>query len=324
MKLFKGVLARESILIVVILVFMAVMSVASPYYLTWRNLEAVMMGLTVNGIVVIGMVILLISGGLDLSVGSSLAFSGVITGMLLNRGVPVVPSILGGLAIAAFLGLVNGSLVAFISLNPFITTLGMMMAVRGAVLVVARGRAIINLPPEFLAIGQNRFLGLQIPVYIFLVLVIVGDILLRNSRFFRQIYYVGGNENAAVLNGINVRLIKIVCYVIVACLAGLAGILLTARFGSASVTVGQGVEMGVITAAIIGGASLKGGEGSVLGAVLGAIFMSILANSLNLLGVDVYWQNLITGATLVFAIVLDQLNEKRKADARRIDKVSAV
>lgn len=324
MKLFKGVLARESILIVVILVFMAVMSVASPYYLTWRNLEAVMMGLTVNGIVVIGMVILLISGGLDLSVGSSLAFSGVITGMLLNRGVPVVPSILGGLAIAAFIGLVNGSLVAFISLNPFITTLGMMMAVRGAVLVVARGRAIINLPPEFLAIGQNRFLGLQIPVYIFLVLVIVGDILLRNSRFFRQIYYVGGNENAAVLNGINVRLIKIVCYVIVACLAGLAGILLTARFGSASVTVGQGVEMGVITAAIIGGASLKGGEGSVLGAVLGAIFMSILANSLNLLGVDVYWQNLITGATLVFAIVLDQLNEKRKADARRIDKVSAV
>ena len=276
------------------------------------------MGLTVNGIVVIGMVILLISGGLDLSVGSTLAFSGVVTALLLNKGVPVVPAIIGGLGIAALIGLINGALVSFLSLHPFITTLGMMMAVRGAVLVVAKGRAIINLPPEFLAIGQGRFLGLQIPIYILLFLIVVGDLLLRNSRFFRQVYYVGGNENSAVLNGINVKLVKIISYIIVACLAGLAGILLTARFGSASVTVGQGVEMGVITAAIIGGASLKGGEGSVLGAALGAIFMGILSNSLNLLGVDVYWQNLITGGTLVLAIVLDQLNEKRKTESKRL------
>ena len=318
MKFFKGLFGRESILFIVIIVFMIIMSFASPYYLTWRNLEAVIMGLTVNGIVVIGMVILLISGGLDLSVGSTLAFSGVVTALLLNKGVPVVPAIIGGLGIAALIGLINGALVSFLSLNPFITTLGMMMAVRGAVLVVAKGRAIINLPPEFLAIGQGRFLGLQIPIYILLFLIVVGDLLLRNSRFFRQVYYVGGNENSAVLNGINVKLVKIISYIIVACLAGLAGILLTARFGSASVTVGQGVEMGVITAAIIGGASLKGGEGSVLGAALGAIFMGILSNSLNLLGVDVYWQNLITGGTLVLAIVLDQLNEKRKTESKRL------
>ncbi|RKX69010.1 MAG: ABC transporter permease [Spirochaetes bacterium] len=318
MKFFKGLFGRESILFIVIIVFMIIMSFASPYYLTWRNLEAVIMGLTVNGIVVIGMVILLISGGLDLSVGSTLAFSGVVTALLLNKGVPVVPAIIGGLGIAALIGLINGALVSFLSLNPFITTLGMMMAVRGAVLVVAKGRAIINLPPEFLAIGQGRFLGLQIPIYILLFLIVVGDLLLRNARFFRQVYYVGGNENSAVLNGINVKLVKIISYIIVACLAGLAGILLTARFGSASVTVGQGVEMGVITAAIIGGASLKGGEGSVLGAALGAIFMGILSNSLNLLGVDVYWQNLITGGTLVLAIVLDQLNEKRKTESKRL------
>jgi len=318
MKFFKGLFGRESILFIVIIVFMIIMSFASPYYLTWRNLEAVIMGLTVNGIVVIGMVILLISGGLDLSVGSTLAFSGVVTALLLNKGVPVVPAIIGGLGIAALIGLINGALVSFLSLHPFITTLGMMMAVRGAVLVVAKGRAIINLPPEFLAIGQGRFLGLQIPIYILLFLIVVGDLLLRNSRFFRQVYYVGGNENSAVLNGINVKLVKIISYIIVACLAGLAGILLTARFGSASVTVGQGVEMGVITAAIIGGASLKGGEGSVLGAALGAIFMGILSNSLNLLGVDVYWQNLITGGTLVLAIVLDQLNEKRKTESKRL------
>ena len=317
MKLFKGLFARESIMILVIVVFMIAMSFASPYYLTWRNLEAVIMGLTVNGIVSIGMVILLISGGLDLSVGSTLAFSGVITALLLTHGAPVFLAVLAGIAIAALIGLINGALISFLSLNPFITTLGMMMAVRGLVLVVAKGRAIINLPKTFLILGQGRFLGLQIPVYILLVLLVAGDILLRNSRFFRQIYYVGGNESSAVLNGINVKKVKIFCYVVVAGLAGFAGILLTARFGSASVTVGQGVEMSVITASIIGGASLNGGEGSVLGAILGAIFMGILSNSLNLLGVDVYWQNLITGCTLVLAIVLDQLNEKRKAESKK-------
>ena len=317
MKLFKGVFARESIMILVIAVFMIVMSFASPYYLTWRNLEAVIMGLTVNGIVVIGMVILLISGGLDLSVGSTLAFSGVTTALLMTHGTPVFLAILAGIAAAVLIGLVNGALISYLSLNPFITTLGMMMAVRGLVLVVAKGRAIINLPKAFLVLGQGRFLGLQIPVYILLALVVIGDVLLRNSRFFRQIYYVGGNESSAVLNGINVKRVKIFCYAAVAVLAGVAGILLTARFGSASVTVGQGVEMSVITAAIIGGASLKGGEGSVLGAILGAIFMGILSNSLNLLGVDVYWQNLITGITLVLAIVLDQLNERRKAESKK-------
>jgi ribose transport system permease protein len=138
----------------------------------------------------------------------------------------------------------------------------------------------------------------------------------RNQRFFRQSYYIGGNEKSARLSGINVDLVKIFNYVFVAALAGVAGLLITARFGSASLTVGGGLELRVITAAIIGGASLSGGEGSVLGAFLGAAFMAVLANSLNLLGVDVYWQNLVTGLILIIAVVIDVLNEKRKASSQ--------
>ncbi|MCX8063121.1 MAG: ABC transporter permease, partial [Anaerolineales bacterium] len=193
-----------------------------------------------------------------------------------------------------------------------IVTLGTNMAVRGLLLVIAQGRAVLNLPPEFTIIGQGRLFGIQYPIYVMLALVLIGDFLLRNTRFFRQNYYIGSNEKAARLSGINVDWVKIINYCIVALLAGVAGLMITARFGSASVTVGSGTELRVITATIIGGASLSGGEGSVLGAFLGALFMGVLANALNLLGVDVYRQNLITGLILIGAVVIDVVNERRK------------
>jgi ribose transport system permease protein len=182
--------------------------------------------------------------------------------------------------------------------------------------VIAKGRAVLNLPSSFTVIGQGRLLGIQYPIYVMLALVLLGEILVRNSRFFRQSYYVGGNEKAARLSGINVALVRVLNFCLVALLAGVAGLLITARFGSASVTVGSGEELRVITACIIGGASLAGGEGSVLGAFLGAFFMAFQSNALNLLGVDVYWQNLVTGALLIFAVVVDVLNERRKARLR--------
>ena len=303
---------RESVLLLVILVFGLCMTFASPVFLNWRNIEAILLALSVEATIAIGMVILLISGGLDLSVGSTLAFAGVVTGLTLNAGVPVVLAIFLGLFAAAVVGMVNGLLVAKMKINPFITTLGMMISIRGLLLVVAKGRAVLNLSESFTVIGQGRLFNVQYPVYVMIALVIIGDILMRNSRFMRQNYYIGGNERAARLSGINVDLVKIFDYCLVAVLAGIAGLLITARFGSSSVTVGGGLELRVITAAIIGGASLNGGEGSVLGAFLGALFMGVLANSLNLLGVDVYWQRLITGLILIIAVVFDVINERRK------------
>lgn len=304
---------RETALVAVMLVFGAVMTFASPYFLTPLNLEALLMGLSVNGIISVGMVIVIISGGLDLSVGSTMAFAGVVTGLSLNAGIPVPLAIAIGLSVSIGVGLINGILVAGLGINPFITTLGMMITVRGLLLIFSGGKAVLNLPDSFKIIGQGRLFGLQYPIYAMIIIVALSDFLLRNSRFLRQIYYIGNNENSAALSGIRVRTVRLFSYGMVAGLAGVAGLLITARFGSASVTVGQGLELRVITATIIGGASLKGGEGSVLGAFLGALFMGMLANSLNLLGVDVYWQNFITGITLILAIVIDQINERRKA-----------
>jgi len=303
---------REFTLILVLVVFGIIMTIASPFFLTWPNIEAILLALSVEATIAVGMVILLVSGGLDLSVGSTLAFTGVVTGLVVSAGLPAPVSILIGLLAALGVGLVNGLLVAKMKINPFITTLGMMTTIRGLLLVLARGKAVLNLPPSFTDIGQGRLFNVQYPIYIMLSMVIIGDLLLRNSRFFRQAYYVGGNEKAARLSGINVDLVKIFNYCLVALLAGISGLLLTARFGSASVTVGSGVELRVITATIIGGASLNGGEGSVFGAFLGALFMGVLANALNLLGVDVYWQNLFTGLILIIAVVMDVINERRK------------
>lgn len=307
---------RESALIAVLLVFGAIMSFNSPVFLTRLNIEAIFMALSVEATIAIGMVILLVSGGLDLSVGSSLAFTGVVAGLALAAGMAAPVAIVFGLLAALSVGLANGLLVAKMKINPFITTLGMMITVRGLLLVLAQGRAVLNLPPSFTVIGQGRMFGLQYPIYVMVALVIIGDVLVRNSRFFRQNYYIGGNEKAARLTGINVDLVKIINYCLVALLAGVAGLLLTARFGSASVTVGSGIELRVITATIIGGASLSGGEGSVFGAFLGAMFMAVLANALNLLGVDVYWQNLVTGLILITAVMIDVINERRKSSAK--------
>jgi ribose transport system permease protein len=303
---------RETILILVLVVGGAVMTAASSVFLTWPNLEAILLGLSVEGPIVVGMAILLVSGGLDLSVGSTLAFTGVVCGLLTVHGTPAVIAIVLSLVAALAVGMANGLLIAKMKMNPFIITLGMMITVRGLLLIIARGRAVLNLPASFTVVGQGRFLGVQYPIYAVIILTVVGDLLLRNTRFFRQNYYVGGKEQAARLSGIKVDFIKIFNYCLVAVIAGISGLMITARFGSSSLTVGSGIELRVLTAAVIGGASFNGGEGSVLGAMLGALFMGVLANSLNLLGVDVYWQNLVTGLMLILAVVFDTVNERRK------------
>jgi len=308
---------REFTLVLVLVVMTLVMTSVSDVFLNRANIEAILLGLSVEATIAIGMVILLISGGLDLSVGSILAFTGVVAGLALTvLKLPAPVAVLLGLLAALLVGLANGLLVSKLLINPFIVTLGMQITVRGLTLVLASGKAVLNLPQAFTTIGQGRLFKIQYPIYIMLILVIIFDILMRNSRFFRQIYYIGGNEKAARLSGINVDWVKVFNYCLVAVLAGVAGIMITARFGSSSLTVGSGVELRVITAAIIGGASLSGGEGSVLGAFLGALFMGVLANALNLLGVDVYWQNFVTGLILIIAVVVDVLNERRKNQQR--------
>jgi len=303
---------REFVILLIILLGGVAMSLASPVFLTIDNIKATLLGVSIESIVVIGMTILLVSGGFDLSVGSIVALAGAVTAMCLTQGCPVILAVAAGLVLGTAIGTANGLIVAKVGINPFITTLGMMSIVRGALMVVTKGRNISDLPESFKVIGQGNIGGVQNPILIAAILIVVGDLLLRKSRFFRQNYYIGGNERAAVLSGIRVNRMKIFNYALTGFLAALAGVVLTSRLGSASVTAGTGLELKVISAVVIGGASLQGGEGTVLGAFLGALLMAMIVSSLTLLGVDVYWNTLVIGGTLLVAVMIDTISKKRK------------
>jgi ribose transport system permease protein len=304
---------RETILVMVILALFIVMSFTSEYFLLPQTMLNLLMSLTVEGIIAIGMVILLVSGGIDLSAGANMAFTGVVTGLLyVVVGLPMALAITLGLLVGLGIGLINGFLIAKVGLNPLITTLGTAMAFSGLMMMLTKGKAVL-LPPAFQVIGRGNFLGIQYPVYILIALVIIFEIFLRKSRALRTSYYVGGNENAAKLNGINVNRVKIVNYALTGLLSGLTGIILASRLTTASVTVGGETSLRVITACIIGGASLLGGEGTVLGAFLGVVFIQLLSTSLNIMNVDVHVKTFVTGLILIAAITIDILNEKRKS-----------
>ena len=309
---------REFAIVMIILATALAMSQASPVFLNAGNIFAILLGLSIESIVVIGMTVLLVSGGFDLSVGSTFGFSAAIAAMCLVHGIPVLVCIGAGVGTGMLIGLINGVLISKAGINPFITTLGMMSIVRGLLMIVTGGKNVSGLPGSFTWIGQNKLslgssnVGVQYPILIAAVLIILGDFVLRKTRFFRQNYYIGGNEKAAILSGINVDRVKIFNYVLMGALSAFAGILMTARLGSASVTAGTGLELKVISAAVIGGASLQGGEGTILGAVLGALLMALIVNSLTLLGVDVYWNNLVIGSTLLLAVAIDTVAKRKK------------
>jgi len=316
-KLFE---IRESVLVLLIIIGAVVMSIISPIFLGISNIKAIFLGLSVEATVAAAMTVLLVSGGLDLSIGSTMALTGVIACMCLKAGIPVVLSIVAGLLTGVLIGFISGTIIAKWKINPFIVTLGMMQIVRGLVLILANGVTIIDLPESFTVIGQGDVLGIQIPIIVTIVIIIIFDVLLRKARFFRQNYYIGGNEKAAVMTGIKVNFVKVTNYMLVGMMAAVAGVMMSARLASASVNIGVGLEMKVITACVIGGASLAGGEGTVVGAFLGSLLMAMMVNALNLLGVDVYWQNVMTGVILIFAVVLDTVLKMRRENAVNMDR----
>lgn len=307
--------AREFVLLIALVVAGLVVSLFTPVFLKRVNILSMLMSITVEGLVAVGMVLLLACGQMDLSVGMNMAITGVLCGLCMTKGVPVVPAILIALLCSVAIGWLNGFLVAKIGLNSFITTLGMSCALEGLMLVASHGRSVTGLPEAFNKIGQGTIpgLGIQYPILVLLVIVLFADYMLRNNRAARQVFYIGSNEKAAKLSGMKVERAKIVCFCLCGLCSGIAGIMITARFGAASVTIGSDTAMDTITACIIGGASLNGGKGSVWASVLGALFLAMLSTALNLLGVNIYWQNFVTGVILIVAILFDALSEKKKA-----------
>ena len=297
--------------LVTALVFYLIQPGATNRFLTGDNLKAILTGLAPDGLIAIGMTFVIITGGFDLSVGSTLALGGYVASVAVLGGYSAATAIALGLLSGAIVGVINGLIITKVKVNPLVTTLGTMTIVRGVVLVETQGRVMTGFPQSFRQLGEGAAMGIFYPVIIFLVLAVIADLLLRHSRFLRQNYYVGGNEEAARLSGIDVDRVRIVMYVITGMLAAMAGVITTAKNDSASPIAGTGAELRVIAAVVIGGASLNGGVGTVLGTFLGLLLTGMIANGLGFMSVSFYAEGIITGLILIVAVMIDQLTGER-------------
>jgi ribose transport system permease protein len=298
---------RELTLFALILIICAAMTLVTPYFLSSANFRALSIGLVPTAIIAVGMTVLLVSGGFDLSVGSVMALSGTVAALMVINGVPISITVILILALGIIIGIGNGLLVTLVGINPLVATLGSMSVTRGSALVLTEGRSVGNLPKEFGYVGDATWAGLPLMVIIMMVIVIAGDVALRHTRYLRQVYYIGANEGAAKLSGILVNRVRIFAYALTGFLAALAGLLLSSRLQAGTPTAGNGLELQVLAAAVIGGARLGGGAGTVFGAFLGVVFVSLINNAMTMLQVSILWQIVVAGIILIVAVALDNL-----------------
>ncbi|MDG4906966.1 ABC transporter permease [Mesorhizobium sp. WSM4898] len=301
--------SRELTLFVLVVLLALAMTIVYPHnFPTGPNMRAVLLNLAPVGILVCGMMLLMIAGTFDLSVGSTLALSGVWAGVVAGWwGWPAESALLVGILVGAVAGLINGLIVTRIGINALIATLGTLTIYRSLTYVTA-GTGVTPISDSFAEYGRaaDPILRIQSPFWAMLVLVLVGGWLVARTRFFRQFYFVGGNPRAAQLSGIRVDRLILIGFIIMGALAGIAGVLGAARLNSAVVNAGVGIELKVITATVLGGASLKGGEGTILGGILGVLFIALIENAMIINAVGVFWQGLVVGLVLLFAVSLDR------------------
>jgi len=306
--------SRELTLSILILVLVGAMSAVYPdNFPTRANIAAVLLNAAQNGILVTGMMLLMIAGAFDLSIGSILALTGVWAGVVVGWwNWPAPAGVAVGLVVGATAGLINGLIVTRIGINALIATLATMTIFRGLTYLTA-GTGVTPIGDAFKLYGQSVFFGLQTPFWVMLVVVLGGAWAVARTRFFRQFYFIGGNPRAAKLSGIRVQRLTLIGFVIMGGLAGLAGVLGASRLNSAVVSAGIGVELSVITATVLGGASLKGGEGTVLGGVLGVLFIALVQNAMIINGIGIFWQPVIVGFVLLLAVSLDRFKRTHRS-----------
>jgi len=304
--------ARETPIFILVIVFSIILSVMSPYFLTYANLRTTLIALSLEIVVMIGVCLTLIGGGMDISVGSVLGLGSAVVGLLLSNGFSPFIAIILALLVTSFAGSLNGWLITRFKIPAIIITLGMFNVARGLAYVLTKGVPATGFPEIFSFIGQGRIWIIPVPVIIAIVLLVVFAYALKNVTFFHQLYFIGSNNEAARLSGIKIDKITMIIYTISGFLAGLAGIIMASRLSCAQPGFGEGYEFRVITAALIGGVSLSGGKGTLKGAAIGALFMAVVNNSLTLLDVSIFWQKVALGALLLFAVVADQVIQKRR------------
>ena len=283
----------------------------TPHFLTVSNLLNVADQAAIIAIVAVGMTFVIITGGIDLSVGSVLAFAGVVMASALHAGVAVPVALAVALGTGLCCGLVNGALITLGRLPPFIATLGMMSVARGTALMFTEGRPVSGFSGGFRALATGELLGVPVSVVIMVGVYALAHVVLTRTKLGRYTYAIGGNEEAALLSGVNVRVYKAAVYGISGMLSGLAAVLLTARLNSAQPIAGMMYELDAIAATVIGGTSLLGGEGTVLGTFIGALIMAVLRNGLNLLGVPSFVQQVVIGSVIIAAVLIDMWLKRR-------------
>lgn len=296
-----------------LIILFVILCFASPYFLTVTNLSSVVRQTAVINIMALGMTLVIISGGIDLSVGSILAMGGLFGTMMMQAGQPVLVGIAVGLLTGCLCGFVNGTLVTRLKINPFIVTLGTMGIIRGLTLLISNGLPVHQIPKEFSYLGEGMLLGVPFVLWLLVICALAVHVILEHTRLGRYAFAIGSNPDAAYYAGIPVNFHTVAVYSICGMLTGLAGMIEASRLMTGQPTAGQGYELQAIAAVVIGGGSLRGGEGTVLGTLVGAFIMGLLANGSDLLGISPYLQQAIIGAVIILAVTVDELRKRKIA-----------
>ncbi|MBZ9816117.1 ABC transporter permease [Mesorhizobium sp. CA7] len=305
---------------VVIAVILACLflSVATDSFATSKNIFNITRNITFVAIVALGMTFVIITGGIDLSVGSVLCLSSMVLAVTMHAGYSIEVGILASIATALAIGAFNGLLIAYLGFPPFVVTLGMLSVARSLAMVASNNTVVFQFGPDhqkLLSLGGGAWLfGIANPVLYMILLAGITGFILRWTKFGRHIFAIGGNEHAATLTGVPVKQIKVVVYMISALSAGLAGIIQTGWLGAVTTNLGNGMELQVIAATVIGGANLAGGVGTALGAIVGAALIEVIRNSLGLLGINAFWQGTFIGGAIILAVLFDRIRNFRRSD----------
>ncbi|MCZ2074701.1 MAG: ABC transporter permease [Bryobacteraceae bacterium] len=287
------------------------LSIASPHFLTNTNLSSVIRQTAVINIMALGMTLIIVAGGIDLSVGAILAFGGLTGTMAMAAGQPIVAGVAIGIIAGMFWGCLNGLLTTRLRINPFIVTLGTLGIIRGITLIISNGLPVHNVPQAFSYLGEGLLLGVPFVLWILLACALAVHITLEHTRLGRYTFAIGSNPDAAYYSGIPVSFHTTAVYAIGGMLTGLAGMIEASRLMTGQPTAGQGYELQAIAAVVIGGGSLRGGEGSVIGTLIGAFIMGLLSNGSDLLGISPYVQQAIIGAVIILAVSVDELRKRK-------------
>jgi ribose/xylose/arabinose/galactoside ABC-type transport system permease subunit len=304
--------ARRFGTLIGLLVLCAVLWALTPHFLTVSNLLNIAQQTSINAIVAVGMTFVILSGGIDLSVGSIVAVAGVVLGTLLHQGQPLPIAMAASIAVGVACGAANGALVSWGGLPPFIVTLGMMSIARGAALVFTEARPVSGFDAGFRSLATGSIAFIPAPVVVMILVYVVAHFVLTHTTFGRYVYAIGGNEEATRLSGVNVRGHKTAVYGVSGLMSAVAAIILTARLNSAQPIAGLMYELDAIAATVIGGTSLMGGQGSLGGTLVGALIIGVLRNGLNLLGVSSFLQQIVIGVVIVGAVLVDTVLKRHR------------